>query len=413
LDKDQEDKKLTEFLSLLRAGKFTAARELLPSPDVTDPPCWHLARLDLERLEVTYPEAEATESKPSARRRNILASIRPLEAGFMGHWIVMMTGFLPLVVGVLALEYPPLWFGIVLSLFGLGEVWLGRKVLEGWRWVPKVLWIHALILATICGLGFLALLFGGENTWLEVGARRGVILPYGLAAFFAAEFLTLRFLGQGNIKSFYGECRCKSDYQIADETALNPLKWFGAILMILALGALFNFLNLDPKTRMLAAQDPLTLPLELPGADYLSRIWIILYSLLFPYFNPNAQIVDINALVAAERIGCVFAFALLGIAGWGLWRRKWWAWGAGIAVAVVFAGSLGDLLRLMGNPNATSMLAINTLLNLGIAVGLIWALSKNGVKLALGADADANLALAMMQKPSEGKKGSSQQHGRN
>jgi hypothetical protein len=413
LDKDQEDKNLAEFIRLMRAGRFAAARELLPSPDVSDPPCWHLSRLDLERLEVAHPEADKTEGKPSARRRNILAGVRPLEAGFMGHWTVMMTGFLPLVVGVLALEYPPLWFGIVLSLFGLGEVWLGRKVLEGWRWIPKVLWIHALVLSVILGLGFLALLFGGENTWLEVGARRGVILPYGLASFFAAEFLTMHFLGQGNLKSFYGACRRKSDYQIAEESKLEPLKWFGALLMILALGALANFLNLDPKTRMMASTDPLTLPLELPGSDYLSRIWVILYSLLFPYFNPNVQIVDINALVSAERIGCIFAFVLLGVAGWGLWRRKWWAWGAGIAMAVILAGSLGDLLRLMGDPNATSMLAINTLINLGIAVGLIWAVTRKGVKLALGADADANLAIAMVQKSSEGKKGSSHQHGRN
>ncbi len=259
MDKDQEDKRLLEFLSLLRSGKFAAARELLPTPDVTDPPCWHLARLDLERLESTHPEAEATEAKPSVRRRSILASIRPLEAGFMGHWIVMMTGFLPLVVGVLALEYPPLWFGIVLSLFGLGEVWLGRKVLEGWRWVPRVLWIHALILAAICGLGFLALLLGGENTWLEVGARRGVILPYGLAAFFAAEFLTLHFLGQGNVKSFYGMCRRKSDYQIADESTLNPLKVDWSRADDIGIGGTFQLPQpgpQDPHARLAGSADP-------------------------------------------------------------------------------------------------------------------------------------------------------------
>jgi len=382
------DEKFTLFNKYLRRGQFHAARQLLPSGEEAQAEKWLLAAHDLERLEAS----------PSALRRGwILASLRPLEVGFTGRWISFMAGFLPLVVGVLALEYPPLWFGILLSLIGIANVWFGRRILEGRMWVLKILPFHAILFAVLPALILLWMLGGGEGSWMEVGGARAVVVAYGLFAYLVSQLLILRFMRCGNFRAYFGQPRHKADYQIASETKLKPLQWLGAILLLFALGAAINFLNLDEVLRTGPAGDPFTLPIALPGSDYLARLWTILYSTIF-------AIQDVPSLVAAQRGGCIFAALLLAVAAIGLWGRKWWGWGAGIAMAVLLSGSLGDVFRLLGNPRTDAMLLLNTLINLVMAGAILWALLGKGIKLALGADADAELAIRLEKDTLERKK---------
>lgn len=378
------------FQKSLRLGKYELAWEILIKAEAEEASeAWTLARLDLERLEAA--------SCDIPRRWASLTPIRPLEVGFAGHWIMLFTGFLPLVTGVLALEYPPLWFGVVLSLIGLLGVWFGKRVLEGRIWILKMLAPYCVAYASLSILGIFLILFGGESFWTEVGTQRGILLPYMLLIQFAAHVLILSFVRRNTFRSFFGEARRKADYAFKAESNMNTVKYLGIALMILSLGAVINLFSLDSFLKPGSAIDLFALPIPLPGVDYLVRLGLTISSILIP-------IQSIGGLVGQMRIATIVSFAFLALVGYGLWKRSWWSWGAGLAVAVVLFASVGDVFRLLGNPLAGSLTFVNLFINLVLAIMLYTNLTSPGTKLSLGADADAELALFIQKKASESNK---------